>query len=44
MLFRSEGFIYLREKYLKQGVYWKLHFESALYSLLLAASVSLVLL
>ncbi|MDZ4177722.1 MAG: hypothetical protein U1E29_00590, partial [Coriobacteriia bacterium] len=32
-----EGFIYLRDKYLKRGVYWKLHFESALYSLMLAA-------
>jgi len=39
-----EGFIYLRDKYLKRGVYWKLHFESALYSLMLAASASWVLL
>ena len=39
-----EGFIYLRDKYLKRGVYWKLHFESALYSLMLATSASLLLL
>jgi hypothetical protein len=39
-----EGFIYLRDRYLKRGVYWKLHFESALYGLMLAMSVSLVLL
>jgi hypothetical protein len=38
-----EGFIYLRDKYLKRGVYWKLHFESALYSLMLATSASLLL-
>jgi len=39
-----EGFIYLRDKYLKRGVSWKLHFESTLYSLMLATSVSLLLL
>lgn len=39
-----EGFIYLRDKYLKPGVYWKLHVESVLYSLMLATSVGLVLL
>lgn len=39
-----EGFIYLRDKYLKPGLYWKLHAESALYSLMLACSASWVLL
>jgi hypothetical protein len=39
-----EGFIYMRDKYLKPGVYWKLHAESALYSLMLAASVGWLLL
>jgi hypothetical protein len=39
-----EGFIYLRDKYLRRGTYWRLHVESALYSLMLATSVSLALL
>lgn len=39
-----EGLIYLRERYLRAGAYWRLHFESLLYSSVLATSVSLLLL
>ncbi|MGM0432730.1 MAG: hypothetical protein ACQEQU_08455 [Spirochaetota bacterium] len=38
-----EGFVYLKKRYLKKGLFWKLYFETILYSLAFAGLVSWLL-